>query len=94
MSLQNLAGISVARANKTFKISERDGTGGGIAETSDPLLVKAVHKLTSVRLHSAGAVTLLLRSLFKRDLTVLSPTPAQTLACPYPYHFPQGQRCT
>jgi len=68
MTLQNLAGISIARSNKTFVIPDSDGKGGGIAETSDPILVKAIHKLTSVRKHTAGAVTLLLRKFYKQDM--------------------------
>jgi len=68
MSLANLAGISIYRSNKTFKLPSADGEDGGIAQRPDPVLVKAVHKLTSARKSSAGKVTVMLRNLFKADI--------------------------
>ena len=68
MTLLGLAGISLARENGTFKMSGDVGENGGIAHTSDPKLVRVVHELTSIRRHTMGAVSDMLRRFHKGDL--------------------------
>ena len=65
MSLQNLMGTSPARLNKTFKSADGD-FAGGIAATSDPILVQLIHNMCSVRAHSLGAIAKLYR-MFQAD---------------------------
>ena len=65
MSLQNLMGVSLARLNKTFKSADRN-FAGGIAVTSDPILVQLIHTMCSVRAHSLGAIAKIYR-MFQAD---------------------------
>jgi len=66
MTLNNLAGICIARSNLTFRLLGAAGEDGGTAERSDPKLIKAVYKLTSVRKKSAGKVVVMLNKISRQ----------------------------
>jgi hypothetical protein len=65
MSLQNLMGTSFARLNGTFKSADGD-FAGGIAVTSDPVLVQLGHNMSSIRAHPLGAIAKMYR-MFQAD---------------------------
>ena len=77
MSLRHAASISFSRLNGTFRMKGGGKNGmaeEGIAHSADRVLLDAVYDMCSVRVHSIGAVTKMLREHHAEDASSATAT--------------------